>query len=149
MADKSQVGRQYDVPPWEVDRSKIRELVQAIGDPNPIYLDPEAARREGYKDTPAPPTYITVPGNWQGNTEQFMKDLNINYMMVVHGGEEYEYYQEIYPGDVLTGRTTVKSIVEKESKSGAKMDIVTIETEYFNQRNEKVLVARTTLIERK
>ncbi len=149
MADASQVGRQYDVAPWEVERCKIKELVLAIGDDNPIYLDKEAARAEGYKDTPAPPTYITVPGNWQSNTSQFMDDLGINYMMIVHGGEEYEYHNEIYPGDTLSGKTTVASVVEKQSKSGSKMDIVIIETIFNNQNNEKVLTARTTIIERK
>jgi hypothetical protein len=31
---------------------KIREMAKAIGDPNPIYLDKEAAIRDGYRDTP-------------------------------------------------------------------------------------------------
>lgn len=149
MADKSQVGRQYEVAAWEVERCKIKELTLAIGDPNPIYTDREAAKAEGYRDTPAPPTYIAVPSNWQSNTGQFMNDLGINYMMIVHGGEEYEYHQEIYPGDILTGATTVKSVTEKQSKSGSKMDIITIETVFNNQNNEKVLTARTTMIERK
>lgn len=148
MADKSKVGKQYATAPWEVERCKIRELVQAIGDTNPIYVDKQAAIKEGYKDTPAPPTYVTVPGNWQSQTGQFMKDLDINYMKIVHGGEEYEYHKEIYPGDVLTGKTTVASIVEKQGKSGS-MDIVTIETVYTNAKNEKVLTGRTTMIERK
>ncbi|NQT73119.1 MAG: MaoC family dehydratase N-terminal domain-containing protein [Chloroflexi bacterium] len=149
MADKSQVGREYELAPWEVERCKIKELAWAIGDPNPIYTDKEAAAKEGYQDIPAPPTYATVPGNWQSNTGQFMDDLGINYMMIVHGGEEYEYHKEIYPGDVISGKTTVASVVEKESKSGSKMDIVIIETVYNNQNNEKVLTARTTIIERK
>ncbi|MFO8011615.1 MAG: MaoC family dehydratase N-terminal domain-containing protein [Dehalococcoidia bacterium] len=149
MADKSQIGREYEVAPWEVERCKIRELVRAIGDNNPVYLDKQVALSEGYDDIPAPPTYITVPGNWQSNTDQFMKDLNINYMMIVHGGEEYEYHKEIYPGDVLSGKTTVANVVEKQSKSGSSMDIITIETVYKNQKDEKVLTARTTMIERK
>lgn len=149
MADKNQVGRKYPIPPWEVERGKIRELAMAIGDDNPIYLDKNAAIAAGYRDTPAPPTYITVPGNWQSNASQFMDDLGINYAMILHGGEEYEYHTEIYPGDVLTGETTVAGVVEKQSKSGSKMDIVTIETVYHNQNNEKVLTARTTMIERK
>jgi len=149
MADASQVGRKYDLTPWEVDRGKIRELALAIGDPNPIYTNREAAIKEGYKDTPVPPTYVTVPGNWQGNTQQLMDDLKINYMMILHAGEEYEYHQEIYPGDVISGTSTVASITEKVSKSGSKMDLVVIEVVFRNQNDEKVLTARTTIIERK
>ena len=149
MADPTQVGRKYDLAPWEVERGKIRELALAIGDPNPIYTDKDAAIAAGYRDTPAPPTFVTVPGNWQGNTPQLMADLSINYMMILHAGEEYEYHQEIYPGDVITGTTTVASITEKTSKSGSKMDLIVIEVEFKNQNDEKVLTARTTIIERK
>jgi len=149
MADASQVGRKYDLAPWEVERGKIRELAMAIGDPNPIYTNREVAVKEGYKDTPVPPTFATVPGNWQSNTQELMDDLKINYMMILHGGEEYEYHKDIYPGDTITGVTTVKSITPKESKSGNKMDIVIIEVVFKNQNDEKVLTARTTIIERK
>lgn len=149
MADASKVGSEYPLPTWEVERCKIRELMQAIGDPNPIFQDKEAAVAEGYQDVPNPPTYATVIANWQANTGQFMDDLGINYMMILHGGEEYEYHRDIYPGDVINGKTTVASVTEKVSKSGSKMDIVIIETVYNNQNNEKVLTARTTIIERK
>ena len=149
MADASQVGRKYDLSPWEVERGKTRELAQAIGDPNPIYTDKATAIAEGYQDVPVPPTYATVPGNWQSNTQELMDDLSINYMMILHAGEEYEYHKEIYPGDIISGVTTVKSVTPKESKSGSKMDLVVIEVEFKNQNDEKVLTARTTIIERK
>ena len=149
MADASQVGRKYDLASWEVERGKIRELAQAIGDPNPIYTDRATAIAEGYQDVPVPPTYATVPGNWQSNTQELMDDLSINYMMILHGGEEYEYHKEILPGDTVTGVTIVKSVTPKESKSGNKMDIVIIEVVFKNQNNEKVLTSRTTIIERK
>ncbi len=149
MADASQVGRKYDLASWKVERGKIRELAQAIGDPNPIYTDKAVAIAEGYQDTPAPPTFATVPGNWQSNTQELMDDLSINYMMILHGGEEYEYHKEILPGDTMTGVTTVKSVTPKVSKSGSEMDIVVIEVVFTNQNNEKVLTSRTTIIERK
>ncbi|MEA3486688.1 MAG: MaoC family dehydratase N-terminal domain-containing protein, partial [Thermodesulfobacteriota bacterium] len=61
MADLSKIGTEYSPIIWEVERGKIREFAKAIGDPNPVYLDKEAAIAEGYKDTPAPPTFLTVP----------------------------------------------------------------------------------------
>jgi acyl dehydratase len=76
-------------------------------------------------------------------------DLSINFAMLLHGEEEYEYYQEIYPGDVITATPKVAAIEEKTSKSGKKMDMVTIELLYVNQRGEKVAKAKTLLVERK
>ncbi len=149
MADLSKVGTEYSPISWEVERGKIREMAKAIGDPNPIYLDKDAAVAEGYKDTPAPPTFLTVPMMWADKMPAVINDLKINFMMVLHGEEEYEYYQPIYPGDVITGTPKVTKMEEKTSKSGSKMDMVTMEVLYTNQRGEKVAKARSLLVERK
>lgn len=148
MADRSKIG--WESPPftWEVERGKIRELVQAIGDKNPIYLDREAAKREGYADTPAPPTFVTVPMMWTGILIRVIKELRINFSRVLHGEEGYEYYREIYPGDVLTGKIRVVAVDEKTGKAGA-MDLVRLETLYTNQHNETVIRASTLIVERK
>ena len=147
MADKSGIGREYPPIKWEVERGKIRELVQAIGDGNPIYVDKETAMEEGYKDIIASPTFITVPLMWTGIGMTMIKDLKINYGKILHGEERYEYYQEIYPGDILTGRTKIINIQTKSGKSGD-MDIITREILYTNQRNEPVLKATTVTVER-
>ncbi|MEA3223722.1 MAG: MaoC family dehydratase N-terminal domain-containing protein [Thermodesulfobacteriota bacterium] len=149
MADKSKEGKEYPPIVWEVERGKIRELAKAIGDPNPIYLDREAAVKEGYKDCPASSTFFTVPMMWCSSMPGVINDLKINFAMVLHGEEEYEYYQQVYPGDVITGKPKIAHIEEKTSKSGKKMDMVTVEIIYTNQKGEKVSKARSLLVERK
>lgn len=149
MADKSKIGTQYPPIVWEVERGKIREMVCAIQDDNPIFRDKKAAIAEGYQDTPASPTFLTVPAMWSSGLASIVVDLNINVAMVLHGEEEYEYYQEIYPGDIITGSTKVLNIEEKTTRSGSKMDLVTTEIIYQNQRGEKVARAKTVIVERK
>ncbi|HOO90032.1 MAG TPA: MaoC family dehydratase N-terminal domain-containing protein [Syntrophales bacterium] len=149
MADLSKAGAEYAPMVWEVERGKIREMAKAIGDPNPVYSDKDAAIKAGYKDTPATPTFLTVPMMWCGQMPAIINDLKINFMMVLHGEEEYEYYQLMYPGDVITGTPKITKMEEKTSKSGSKMDLVSMEVLYTNQRGEKVAKARSLLIERK
>jgi acyl dehydratase len=147
MADKSAIGKEFPPYVWEVERGKIREMAQAIGDGNPIYTDKEAAIREGYRDVVASPTFITVTAMWTGIGREIMKQLKMNYSRILHGEESYEYFQEIYPGDVLTARSRIVSIDTKSGKSGD-MDIVTRETMFTNQLNEPVLKAKTVTVER-
>ncbi len=149
MADSTKVGKTFDPIVWEVERGKIREMAKAIGDPNPIYLDRDAAIRAGYRDTPVPPTFLTVPMMWSSSMPVLINDLKINFMMVLHGEEEYEYYRDIYPGDTITGIPKVASVEEKTSKAGKNMDMITVEILYKNQDNEDVAKARTLLVERK
>ena len=75
--------------------------------------------------------------------------LGTDFLSVLHGEEEYEYYREIYPGDVITGTPKVTKMEEKTSKSGSKMDMITLEVLYTNQKGEKVAKARSLLVERK
>jgi acyl dehydratase len=148
MADKSVIGTELPPFTWEVERGKIRELVQAIGDPNPIYSDREAAMKEGYEDVVAPPTFAVVPTLWTGIGMAAMKALKVDYSRILHGEESYEYYREIYPGDVLTGKVKIIDIKTKSGRSGD-MDIITRECLYTNQRNELVLKSTTITVERK
>lgn len=149
MADASKVGMEFAPIVWEVERGKIREFALAIGDTNPIYHDREEARKAGYRDCPAPPTFLTVPMLWSGSMPVMIDALKINFFMVLHGEEEYEYYQDIYPGDVITGTPRVTKMEEKTSKSGSKMDMISVEVVYTNQKNERVARSRSLLVERK
>jgi acyl dehydratase len=148
MADASAVGKEYPPFLWEVERGKIRELAQAIGDKNPIYVDRDAAVKAGYQDTPASPTYITVPLMWANILFKIVEDMKINFAKVLHGEETYEYFQEIYPGDTLAGRVRIAGMDQKSGKAGS-MDIVRLEIMYTNQKNEPVLKATTIIVERK
>ena len=148
MADKSKIGVKLPTYLLEVERVKIRELMQAIGDDNPIYLDKSKAQAEGYPDTPCPPTYATLA--FQEFTGAYLKILNILDVpleRVLHGEEEYEYLAEILPGDVLHCQMSCESIVEKKTRSGS-LDLITLQTVFTNQKDQTVLKARSLIIER-
>ena len=148
MFDKSNIGRSF--PPFtiEVERVKIRELAQAIGDDNPIYQSKEAAQAAGYDDIPLYPTAPTLFGFW-GNRKMGMQlaSTGLNVMRIIHGEEEYEYLAPVYPGDTLTGVVTILDGKTRQGQRGA-MDIVTTETSYTNQHGQLVLKARTVAIVR-
>jgi acyl dehydratase len=64
--------------------------------------------------------------------------------MVLHGEQEYQYFGEINQGDEITACTVIAGYEEKK-----KMFLFILETEYSNQRGEKVMKCRKTLVERK
>lgn len=149
MADKTKAGTSLPAYTFNVSRVKVRELVEAINDPNPIYRDKEAAVAEGYRDTPCPPTFITLAfQEFTGFYLKVLDALGIPLVKALHGEEEYEYLREIYPGDMLTIEPTVDSVVEKQTRSGA-MDLVTLRTRITNQHGAEVMRTRSLLIERK
>jgi len=149
MFDTSKIGQSFSPFTIEVERGKIHELALAIGDDNPIYHSQEAAQAAGYKDVPLSPTGPTTFGFWgnPGRGKELV-DAGINVMHILHGEEEYEYLSPIYPGDILTGVTTIISGKHRQGRDGSSMDIVTTETRYTNQNNQHVLSTRSTIVVR-
>ncbi|GAB4351357.1 MAG: MaoC family dehydratase N-terminal domain-containing protein [Candidatus Abyssubacteria bacterium] len=145
MVDKSVIGRTTAVHKMEVEKGHIRRFAQAIGDDNPLYYDEEYARRSRYGGIVAPPTFPTVFG-FEG--ERVLEGLDINFSRLLHGEQEYEYFQPIMAGDTISFSTKILDVDVKQGKSGI-LDIITTEMTGFNQRDEKVFAARSTVVIRR
>lgn len=146
MGDKSAlVGTSFPPYSFTVERGKIREFAQAIGDIKDVYLDPQKAAQAGFADVTAPPTFGTVVDMWGGpGFGELCKDIKANPVKVLHGEQEYEYMGDIVVGDTLTVNTTVTDYVEKKN-----MHLITLQKVYVNQRNEEVLKCRMLVVELK
>ena len=143
--DASAAGRSF--PPYEfhVERGKIREFADAIGDVNPLYRDPAAAKAAGLAGIPAPPTLLR---SFLYETRDAVEALKVaDWSFIVHGEQEFEYLAPIFAGDVLRAQDRIVSINEKESRRAGKLQIAVIETTFTNQDGQKVQIARRTLVE--
>ena len=142
MLPKSAIGKTTSTSSMEIEKGHIRRFAQAIGDDNPLYCDEACARKSRYGGIIAPPTFPTVFG-FEG--ERVLDGLEFNRARLLHGEQEYEYFQPIRAGDIISFSTRISEIQEKQSKSGM-LDVVTTEMTGYNQKNEKVFVARSTVI---
>ncbi|MFD3448242.1 MaoC family dehydratase N-terminal domain-containing protein [Microbacteriaceae bacterium 4G12] len=128
---------------YTIEKGKIIEFCKAIGDDNPIYFDIEAAKENGYRDIPIPPTFATVMEMWAGSDfDALIKKLQLNPLKVLHGEQSYEYFGEICANDTLFAQTTCIAAAERRG-----MKLITLETVFRNENQEIVLVAKSTIIE--
>ncbi|MBA9001338.1 MaoC family dehydratase N-terminal domain-containing protein [Thermomonospora cellulosilytica] len=136
------IGRTFPpTAPYEVSRVKIREFADAIGDPNPIYRDREAAKAAGHPDVIAPPTFpIVISLGGEALTDP---ELGLNYAMVVHGEQRFEYVRPVRAGDELVCRTTITEI-----KSIGNNEKIELRTEITTTDGEPVCTAYNTIVER-
>ena len=142
--DQSFVGRKYPrTPPYEVGREKIREFADAIGDHNPAYRDPDAARALGHPDVVAPPTFPIVLSMSAGAQVVFDPELGLDYSRVVHGEQRFVYSRPVRAGDRLTVTVTVESI-----RSAAGNDLLTTRGDVSTVDGEHVLTTYSTLVAR-
>jgi acyl dehydratase len=136
---------EFDLP---VERTKIRELALAVGEDNPIYYDPDAARRHGFPDVVAPPTF-TVTQLWHVSREDREAKLgaNLDYARVLHGEQEFVYRRLPFAGEVLKGTMRISKDITKEGRRGGSMRFVTYESRFVDAEGEEVLSALYTLLE--
>ena len=142
--NKDYVGRTFPAgEPYEVSRVKIAEFADAIGDPNPLYRDRDAARAAGHPDVIAPPTFAIVISMASSGRVVGDPGLGVNYAMVVHGEQRFEYARPIGAGDVLTATSTISDIRET-----GRLVMLSTRTDIHTVAGEYVCTAYSTLVER-
>jgi acyl dehydratase len=142
--NESFVGRVYPpTAPYEVSRVKIREFAIAVGDLNPAYLDPDAAKALGHPDVIAPPTFpgvITIPACDQAALDP---ELGLDYGRVVHGDQRFVYERPLRAGDRIVCVVRVESI-----KSAAGNDMISFAAELYTEEGEPVCTGYGMLVGR-
>ena len=132
------IGVESDPVINEIEKGAIVKFAQAIGDPNPIYNNEEIARNTKYGGLIAPPTFLRSMKVGAPKAE-FKNPYTAN----VDGGSEWEYFEPIRPGDLISVTTYIADIHERNGRLG-NMLITVRETKYTNQFDKIVALQRTT-----
>ncbi len=152
---RSWIGR--EVPPWtiEVTRRDVARFAVATDDLNPLYLDEDRAKQSRYGGLIAPPLFYMAPLTEPvPETELRADGLPFEGKFPVpptplprlmDGGTEVEFLQPVRVGDVLTGRSQITDIYQKEGRSGP-LIFVQRETTFTNQNGELVLIEKGATI---
>jgi acyl dehydratase len=142
--NRDYLGRTFPAAdPYEVSRVKIADFADAIGDPNPVFRDPAVAQAAGHADVIAPPTFaivISIAGSARAVADP---GLGVNYAMVVHGEQRFEYSRQLMAGDIVTAQATITDI-----RDAGRNVLLTTKTEIRTVDGEHVCTAHSTLVER-
>ncbi len=152
---RSWIGR--EVPPWtiEVTRRDVARFAVATDDLNPLYLDEDRAKQSRYGGLIAPPLFYMAPLT-EPVPETALRTDGLPFEgkfpvpptplpRLMDGGTEVEFLQPVRVGDVLTGRSQITDIYQKEGRSGP-LIFVQRETTFTNQNGEFVLIEKGATI---
>ncbi len=141
---REQIGKEIDFgPPFEVEKGAIRSLAEATNFHNPLYLDEKYALSRGHSSVVAPPGFAAydLPLGAPLGVLKFPFEIASG----LHGSDEWEYFKDIYAGDVLTPKGKIIDLIEKAGKMGRMLFVVS-EVTFTNQRSEVVAIYRPTEI---
>ena len=129
--------------PVDVTRNDIRRFATAIGDSNPAYHDREAAKALGYPDLIAPPTFL-ISVSTAGGSGGFILDpeLGLNYALVVHGEQRFEFHRPVQAGDVLETTSRIADI-----RDAGRNELLTLVVE-VTSNGEPIATVTNTIVSR-
>jgi acyl dehydratase len=137
------IGKTYPPTIYAVGREKIREYAAAVGETNPLYFDVDAAKAAGYADVVAPPMFAVVFAARSVAPAIFDPEVGLNFAMMVHGSQEFQWGPLVVAGDEVTTTATVKDISERGG-----MRFYVFKSDSDNQRGERVCTGTWTNIVR-
>jgi len=110
------VGKTYSPFDYEVGREKIREYAHAVGETDQVYFDRDAAKSAGYRDVVAPPMFAVVYSAGSVGPAVLDPEVGMDFMRMVHGGQEFVWGEPVCAGDTITTTTTFKDFSEKDGR---------------------------------
>ncbi len=133
-----------------VNEAMIRHWCEAMGDRNPAYLDPEAAKRSVHGGIVAPPVMLQAwilgglemadtdagPKNKQQELHRLLSDNG--YTGVVATNTEQEYTRYLKPGDRVRAVTTIASISDEKATGLGTGYFIETRTDFTDQSNAPV-----------
>ncbi|MEZ5186745.1 MAG: MaoC family dehydratase N-terminal domain-containing protein [Candidatus Nanopelagicales bacterium] len=140
------IGKEYpDTEPYLIGREKVREFATAIGDFTPVFHDVETAAEGGYPDLPTPPTFAFVLTMKAMAAAMFDPELGLNYALVVHGEQSFEYQRPLHAGDEVVVKSHIADITSRGRNEYlvTQADVVTVSGELVVS-TRSVIVSRGT-----
>jgi len=133
---------------FKVEEGAIQRYAQAIGDPNPLFNDIENAGKNKYGRLICPPGFTGWPVKGGISVFKLVGSLVKAGAppRLLDGGVEFEFFEPIGAGDMLTATTKIANITERETRMGKTM-FTTVETTFVNQKKKVALKSRSTLIQ--
>lgn len=128
MLNMEMEGKEFKPFFYTIERSKVKEYCLATGETSPLFTDPEAARRQGYRDTPVPLTFYGAIDIWGSNESawEVLEMVGIDVKRMLDLKKEFEYYFPLYPGDRVEVRMQVESLYESSI-----VDKAVFKSEYY------------------
>jgi acyl dehydratase len=143
MIDKNLIGHEFEAVTLPVEEGRLRFVAKSIGETNPVYSDPEAARKAGYPALPTPPTFVFMLEVDAVDLQDLVKFFGCKLGQLLHGEQGFIYHSPIYAGDRITVK---KKVVDIYDKKNGKLEFIITENDFINQDGVKVAETRTNYV---
>ncbi|AQV98598.1 acyl dehydratase [Cupriavidus necator] len=145
MLDKNLIGHSFGRRSITVEEGAVSFYAKAIGETNPAYNDPAAARDAGQPSIRVPPTFLSCLEGRTFQTRALLELARMDLKRLLHAEQSYVYHAPAYAGDTLTFEPRIVDVYDK--KDGA-LEFLVKETRVTNQDGVHIADLCTALVQR-
>ena len=152
--DPKFVGKKYGPYTYKIGLEKMREFAYVVaggvpsigfGAPpeglNPLLWNEEVSQKGPHKAVVAFPTFAVTFAIRPFSAAVSDPEIGVNLLMLVHGEQDFEFFEVMRDGDVMTTTGEIKEMYEKAGK-----DFVIVQTESKNQHGKLVVRGTWTAV---
>ncbi len=123
-----------------VNSDSIRHAARAIGDMNPLWIDPAHGKSSRYGRCVAPPAllYAVTWGSWDMRRGEGLPGVH-----GLHAHDKWTYYRPLLDGDEVHATKEMTALEDRTGKYAGSSKMQRREFKYYNQRDE--LIARCVM----
>jgi acyl dehydratase len=137
---KARIGRVYPIDdPYvrHVNQDSITHMARGLGDMNPLFVDPEYARKTRWEKLVSPPAlfYAVAWGSWDLRRGQGLPGVH-----GLHSGDHWRYYRPVLEGDTIRATKSLKVVEPASGRFATNMLRQIDEICFYNQNDELVAV---------
>jgi len=137
---RARIGRQYPIrEPFlrYINADSIRHVAHGIGDPNPLWTDPEHAASTRYGRLVAPPAllYGVAWSAWDMRRGEGLPGVH-----GLHAGDAWTYFRPLLAGDEVRAVSQLVALDERDGRFAGRSYMQVRRFDYFDQ--DDALVAR-------
>lgn len=156
---RAQIGATQQHELGEVTAMMIRRYARAVGETDPVHVDTDAARAQGYPDVIATPNMLVGIVGWgDGGAEsdlrtdgtevgEHLPGIPASGVRVMGGGEEMHFHHDVVAGTTVTQQITLVDVTDKQTKEGT-MAVVRYEVAFTDGDGQPLLSAERTVLVR-
>lgn len=132
------VGFESEPVVKKIEKRAITRFANAIGDPNPLFTNEILARNGPFGGLIASPTFLrsVIPN-------PLPIRIDYPYTAVLDGGSEWEYFEPVRPGDLITHFVKIVDVYKRDGRLGNMLFVIR-EGHYVNQFETLVVLERST-----
>ncbi|MBU8907968.1 FAS1-like dehydratase domain-containing protein [Desertibacillus haloalkaliphilus] len=143
--DKTLIGKKGPAYWIEIEKGHIRRFADAVGDESPLYTDEDYAKQTPFQGLITPPTFATILTMGQPSPLDDVPGFELR--RVLHGEQDYQFHQDMRPGDKYRVQSEIKDVYDRHGSSG-RMSLIIIETVASDLQENPVVTAQSTVVYR-